>query len=95
MDMVRRRRWHRKLVNEIAGAPPVFAIEKKDKDKPPVMISPRMFLSYDSECYLNFMVSCQNCIEKLFVDLTVLCCRVISYAKAHKLASSTTESSCI
>ena len=30
MDMVRRRRWHRKMVNDTPGAPPVFRIEKKD-----------------------------------------------------------------
>ncbi|XP_065071964.1 myoferlin-like isoform X2 [Rhopilema esculentum] len=46
MDMVRRRRWHRKMVNESPGAPPIFRIEKKDKEKPPVLLSPRMFLSF-------------------------------------------------
>jgi len=47
MDMVRRRRWHRKMVNDTPGAPPVFRIEKKDKEKPPVLLTPRMFLSFE------------------------------------------------
>ncbi|XP_057307144.1 myoferlin-like [Hydractinia symbiolongicarpus] len=48
LDMVRRRRWHRKMVNTEPGAPPVFSIQHKDKDKPPVQYMPRIFLAYDN-----------------------------------------------
>jgi len=46
-DMVRRRRWHRKMVNTIPGAPPLFAVPDEDDDKEPHNIMPRMFLSFD------------------------------------------------
>lgn len=49
LDMVRRRRWHRKMVNTTPGAPPVFSIPDDDKDKPAIMIMPRIFLAYDGE----------------------------------------------
>ena len=49
LDMVRRRRWHRKMVNTVAGAPPVFAIPHEDKDKPAIQFMPRIFLAYDSK----------------------------------------------
>lgn len=52
LDMVRRRRWHRKMVNTKPGAPPVFSIPHEDSDKPPVSIMPRMFLAYDSKFFL-------------------------------------------
>lgn len=47
LDMVRRRRWHRKMVNTKPGAPPVFSIPDDDKDKPAHQIMPRIFLAYD------------------------------------------------
>ena len=49
LDMVRRRRWHRKLVNTIPGALPVFTIPHKDDDKPPFLYMPRIFLAFDGK----------------------------------------------
>ncbi|XP_047127416.1 myoferlin isoform X1 [Hydra vulgaris] len=46
-DMVRRRRWHRKMVNITPGAPPVFLIPNDDKNKPPIQFMPRIFLAFD------------------------------------------------
>ena len=62
MDLVRRRRWHKKLVcdnvveklvkdesyQDAAVSPPTFFIDQA-KDEQRIMISPRMFLNYDSE----------------------------------------------
>jgi dysferlin len=54
MDMVRRRRWHRKMVCEQPTAPCVFSIpdtdEKEDEKYALAMTAPRMFLTCESEC---------------------------------------------
>lgn len=52
LDMVRRRRWHRKMVNTIPGKLPVFSIQNGDKDKPPFLFMPRIFMAFDGEILL-------------------------------------------
>ena len=62
-DMVRRRRWHRKMVNVTPGAPPVFLIQNDDKNKPPIQYMPRIFLAFDSKFYciiLTFKIQTLN-----------------------------------
>ncbi|XP_046851260.1 myoferlin-like isoform X2 [Xenia sp. Carnegie-2017] len=48
MDLVRRRRWHRKLIqNSDVAAAPVFKMNVGDDDDEHTMNSPRMFLTFD------------------------------------------------
>lgn len=51
MDLVRRRRWHRKMVQDDPSAPAVFHIDvgddDDDKDKETMMNAPRMFITFD------------------------------------------------
>ncbi|XP_077992044.1 myoferlin-like isoform X14 [Glandiceps talaboti] len=48
MDLVRRRRWHRKMIAEGAQASAVFSMDKKKQSdaEGSVMASPRIFLTY-------------------------------------------------
>lgn len=46
-DMVRRRRWHRKMVNTIPGKEPIFSIPSDDKDDPPIQLMPRRFFAFE------------------------------------------------
>ena len=57
LDMVRRRRWHRKMVNHKPGLPPVFSIPNEDKDEPAIQIMPRIFLAYDGEILFHYSKS--------------------------------------
>ncbi|XP_066277223.1 dysferlin-like isoform X3 [Branchiostoma lanceolatum] len=67
MDMVRRRRWHRKMTAQDNSATAIFAIEStrlspgdddSDDDEPKAIAAPRVFLSYDKphkyqlRCYI-------------------------------------------
>eukprot|EP00058_Branchiostoma_floridae_P024963 XP_002610453.1 hypothetical protein BRAFLDRAFT_124267 [Branchiostoma floridae] len=68
MDMVRRRRWHRKMTAQDNSATAIFAIESNrmnpddddsdDEDEPKAVAAPRVFLSYDKphkyqlRCYI-------------------------------------------
>lgn len=51
MDLVRRRRWHRKMVQEDPSAPAVFHIDvgdgDDDKEQETMMNAPRMFITFD------------------------------------------------
>lgn len=49
-DLVRRRRWRRKMVALELGAPTVFSIPNKDKKKPAHCITPDMVLTFNSKC---------------------------------------------
>ena len=51
-DVVRRRRWHRKMVNVTPGALPTFKIEDDDEKGKFHQIMPRIFLAYDSKKFL-------------------------------------------
>lgn len=48
-DLVRRRRWHRKMVQANGGGAgsPMFLIPDEDKDKPAHQIRPRAFLAFE------------------------------------------------
>ncbi|XP_006816720.1 myoferlin-like, partial [Saccoglossus kowalevskii] len=51
MDLVRRRRWHRKMIAEGANASAVFSMDKKEKKSDTegsVMASPRIFLTFNA-----------------------------------------------
>lgn len=50
MDLVRRRRWHRKMVSDGTGGNCFFRISQDDDKKECSMISPRMFLAFDKPC---------------------------------------------
>ncbi|XP_071169318.1 myoferlin-like isoform X13 [Mytilus edulis] len=62
MDLVRRRRWHRKMVAETLGAPCFFSLQvEDDDDKENIesnLTAPRMFLTFDKpykyqlRCYI-------------------------------------------
>ncbi|XP_068709292.1 myoferlin-like isoform X2 [Montipora foliosa] len=52
MDLVRRRRWHRKMVQDDPSAPAVFHLDvgssdDDDKDTETMMNAPRMFITFD------------------------------------------------
>jgi len=47
-DFVRRRRWHRKMVNTKPGATPTFSIQDDDEKEKYHQIMPRIFLAYDA-----------------------------------------------
>lgn len=51
MDLVRRRRWHRKMVAETPGADCFFSLQFEDEDDKEeyaaAMTAPRMFLTFD------------------------------------------------
>ncbi|XP_052821675.1 myoferlin isoform X1 [Octopus bimaculoides] len=46
MDLVRRRRWHRKMISKGIGGACFFRVAEDDSDKEVAMISPRMFLTF-------------------------------------------------
>ncbi|XP_028412829.1 myoferlin-like isoform X1 [Dendronephthya gigantea] len=48
MDLVRRRRWHRKMTQMIPSAPAVFLITSQEgKDHAPMLNAPRMFITFE------------------------------------------------
>lgn len=60
LDMVRRRRWHRKMVNTAPGQEPVFTVPDDDKDKPPILYRPRIFLAFDGKIFSKHSVHHSN-----------------------------------
>ena len=57
MDLVRRRRWHRKMVCDTPTAPCFFSIadsiDEEDEKYAAALTAPRMFLTCKSKCKYN------------------------------------------